>query len=101
MTFDALSKELNFLKQGSGKNVAEFGVCFLQQVQILQSEYPRRIQQEHVEEMKQDHFYEGLNPQILMKVSLNAKEGTTEKGGWTPQKPVVAQLASLDDAPRA
>ena len=50
--FDALSKELYSLKQGSGENVAEFGVCLLQQVQILQSEYLRRIQQEHIEEMK-------------------------------------------------
>ena len=30
------------------------------------------------------------------KVSLNAKEGTMKKGGWTPQKPVVTQLASPD-----
>ena len=44
MTFDTLSKELFFLKQGLGENVAEFGVCLSQQVQILQSEYPGRIQ---------------------------------------------------------
>ena len=62
MTFDVLSKELYSLKQGSRENVAEFGVCLLQQVHILQSEYPERIQQEHMEEMKQDHFYEGLKP---------------------------------------
>ena len=35
MTFDALSKELYFLKQELGDNVAEFGVCLSQQVQIL------------------------------------------------------------------
>ena len=29
----------------------------------FQSEYPRRIQPEHLEEMKHDHFYEGLNPE--------------------------------------
>ena len=52
MTFNALSKELYSLKQGSNENVAEFGICLFQQVQILQSEYPGRIQQEHVEEMK-------------------------------------------------
>ena len=46
-----------------GKNVAEFRVCLSQQVQILQLEYPGRIQQEHIEEMKQDCFYEGLNPE--------------------------------------
>ena len=52
MTFNTLSKELYYLKQGSGENVAEFRVHLSQQVQILQSEYPVRIQQEHVEEMK-------------------------------------------------
>ena len=62
MTFDALSKELYSLKQGSNENVAEFGVCLSQQGQILQLEYLGRIQQEHVEEMKCDHFYDGLNP---------------------------------------
>ena len=60
--FDALSKELYSLKQGSGENVAKFGVHLSQQVQILQSEYVGRIQQEHVEEMKRVCFYEGLNP---------------------------------------
>ena len=39
MTFDALSKELYSLKQGSGKNVATFRVCLLWQVQVLQLEY--------------------------------------------------------------
>ena len=52
MTFDALSKELYSLKQGSGENVAEFRVHLSQQVQILQLEYPGRIQQEDMEEMK-------------------------------------------------
>ena len=62
MAFNTLSKDLYSLKQGSGENVAEFGVHFSQQVQILQSEYLGRIQQEHIEEIKQGHFYEGLNP---------------------------------------
>ena len=53
MTCDALSKELHSLKQESGENVAE----------LLQLEYPWRIQPEHVEEMKCDCFYEGLNSQ--------------------------------------
>ena len=52
MMFECLSKELYSLKQGSRENVAKFRVHLLQQVQILQSEYPGRIQQEHVEEMK-------------------------------------------------
>ena len=34
--FDALSEELYSLKQGSGENMAEFGVCLSQEVQILQ-----------------------------------------------------------------
>ena len=63
MTFDALSKELHFLKQGMGENVAEFGVCLSQQVEILQMEHPCRIQQEQVEEEKWGHFYEGLSPE--------------------------------------
>ena len=57
------SEELYSLKQGLGENVAEFGVCLLQQVQILQLEYPGRIQLEHIEEMKHDCFHEGLNPE--------------------------------------
>ena len=52
MTFEVLSKELYSIKQGSGENVAEFGVHLSQQVQILQSKYPTRIQQELMEEMK-------------------------------------------------
>ena len=63
MTFNALSKELHSLKQGMGENVTEFGVCLSQQVQILQTEYPSRIQLEHVEEVKQDYFYEGFSPE--------------------------------------
>ena len=38
---------------------------------------------------------------VARKVSLNMKEGTMKRGSWTPQKPVVTQLASLKDAPRA
>ena len=35
------------------------------------------------------------------KTSLNVKERTMKKGGWNPQKPVVAQLVSPDKALRA
>ena len=63
MTFDALSKDLYSLRQGMGENVAEFRVCLSQQVQLLQMEYPSRIQQEHVEEVKWDCFYKGLSPE--------------------------------------
>ena len=62
MMFNTLIKELYSLKQGSGGNVAEFGVHLTQQVQILQSEYLGRIQPKHMEEMKCDCFYEGLGP---------------------------------------
>ena len=61
MTFDTLSKELYSLKEGSGENVAKFGMHLSQQVHILLSECLGRIQQEHIQEMKQDHFCEGLN----------------------------------------
>ena len=40
-----------------------FGVHLLQQVQILQLEYPERIKLKHIEEMEHDRFYEGLNPE--------------------------------------
>ena len=63
MTFNTLRKELYSLKQEMGENMAAFRVCLSQQVQILQMEYPSRIQQEHVEEVKWDCFYEGLSPE--------------------------------------
>ena len=63
MMFDTLSKELYSLKQRSGENMAKFGVQLSQQVQILQLEYPGRMQDKDIEEMKWDHFYEGLNPE--------------------------------------
>ena len=47
---------------GLGEKVAKFQVCLSQQVQILQSEYAGGIWPKHVEEMKHDHFYEGLIP---------------------------------------
>ena len=61
MTFKTLSKELYCLKQGSRENVAVFRVCLLQQFQMLQLEYLGRIQQEHIEEMEQNHSHKGLN----------------------------------------
>ena len=63
MIFYTLSKELYSLKQGIGENVAEFGVCLSQWAQTLQMEYPSWIQQEHVEEVRWDCFYKGLNPE--------------------------------------
>ena len=61
MMFKTLSKELYSLQQGLEEKVAEFGIHLLQQVQILQLEYPGRIWLKHVEEMKHDYFYEGLS----------------------------------------
>ena len=79
MMFDTLSMELYSLKQGSGKNVAEFSMHLLQQVQILQSEYPGRIQQEHMEEMKWDYFYEGLNSKYwhILAHKVDGKHATS------------------------
>ena len=48
MTLDTLSKELLSLKQGTGGNVAKFGMHLSQQLQIFQWEYPERIQLEHI-----------------------------------------------------
>ena len=50
MTFNALSKEL-------------YSVCLSLQAEILQMGYPSSIQQEHVKEVKEDCFYEGLSPE--------------------------------------
>ena len=36
----------------------------------------------------------------VRKASLNVKEGTMKKAGQTPQKPVVTELESPDEAPR-
>ena len=47
MTFNALSKELYSLRQGTEENVAKCRVHLSQQGQILQIEYPSRIQQGH------------------------------------------------------
>ena len=62
MIFDTLSKELYSLKQGLGETLTEYGMCPLQQVQILQLEYPGRIWPKHLEKIMPDCFYEGLNP---------------------------------------
>ena len=79
MTFDTLNKELYSLRQGMGENVAKCGVCLSQQVQILQTEYPSRIQREHVEEVKWDHFYEGLSPknQQMLTHKVNGESPVT------------------------
>ena len=79
MTFNTLSKELYSLKQGMREHVAEFGVHLSQQVQILQIEYPSRIQQEHVEEVKWDHFYKGLSPeyQWMLAHKVNGENPVT------------------------
>ena len=63
LMFDAISKEFYSLKWRSSESIAEFGVCLLQQVQILQLENPGRIQPEHVDELQLDYFHKGLNPE--------------------------------------
>ena len=54
-------------------------VHLAQQVQILQSEYPGRIQQEYVEEMKWDHFYGSLNPKYrcMLAHKVDSKYSTS------------------------
>ena len=44
-------------------------MCLSQQIKMLQVGYPSRIQQEHVEEVKQDHFYEGLSSEYLQMLA--------------------------------
>ena len=79
MMFNGLRKELYSLKQGSRENVTKFNVHLTQQVQILQSEYLGRIQHEHIEEIKWDHFYEGLNPKYwcMLAHKVDAKHPTS------------------------
>ena len=81
MTFDTFARRSIPSSKVPGRiwPSAKFGVCLAQQVQILQSEYPGRIQQEHVEEMKQDHFYEGLNPdyQCMLAHKVDGKHPTS------------------------
>ena len=79
MMFDALSKELYSLKEGLWEKVAEFRVCLLQQVQILQLEYPGSIRPKHVEEMKHDCFYKGLNPKYQCMLA-NKVDGENSAG---------------------
>ena len=79
MTFNALSKELYSLRQGRGENVAEFRVCLSQEVQMLQTEYPAKIQQEHVGEVKWGPFYKGLSPeyQWMLANKVNGENPVT------------------------
>ena len=49
-----------------------------------------------------DHFIKYCPKDLsktIWKVSLNAEVGTTKKGGWAPQNPVVTQPTSPDEAP--
>ena len=54
------------------ENVADFGVHLSQQVQILQTEYAGRIQQEHVKKVKWYCFYEGLSPEYQQMLTHKA-----------------------------
>ena len=79
MMFNALSEEVSSLKQGSGMNVANYQVHFSQQVQILLLKYPGRIQEEHMEKMKWNYFYNGLNPkyQHMLAHKVDGKHPTS------------------------
>ena len=72
-------------------------VCFANVVKLYQKK-----NQNYFRCSSSDHLVRDCPKDIsktAQKVSLNAKEGTTGKGGQAPQKPVVAQQASLDVAP--
>ena len=99
MMFGALSKELFSLKQGSRENVAKFGVHLFQQVQILQSEYPGRIQQEHVEEMKQHHFHEGLIPKYWCMMAL--KVNGEHPGSYSWLAPCSLEVVEMGRSQRS
>ena len=59
--------------------MAEFGVFLSQQVQILQIDYPGRIQQELVEDVKWDCFYKGLssNYQWMLAHKVDGENSVT------------------------
>ena len=48
------------LHQGYQEGMSEYGTRFAQHVQIIQTEFPRCIRNEHLEGLDCDHFYEGL-----------------------------------------
>ena len=74
MIFDTLSKEFYSLKQGFRENVAEFGVCLSQQVQILQS-VPRKDRTGQCGGDEMRSFLQGSEPWISVDVG-------PQRGRW-------------------
>ena len=69
MTFDALNKELYMLHQGYQEGMSEYGVWLALHVWIIQTDLPRHIRDEHLEGVKHDHFYEGLNEEYQVMLA--------------------------------
>ena len=84
--------------RGADKSVG-YVICFANVVKL----YQRKIQN-YFRCGSPDHLMRDCPKDLsktTQKVSLNVKEGMAKKGGWTPQKPVVAQLAMPDEVPKA
>ena len=100
---EAESSDEEDLETSSGIGVADqsvgYIVCFAKVVKLYQ-----RKNQNCFGCGSPDHLIRECPKNLsktAQKLSINTKEGMAKKGGQTPQKPVGAQLASPDEAPKA
>ena len=49
--------------------MAKFGIRLTEQVQILWDEFPRRFLARYMEDVKRDHFYEGLHESLQTQLA--------------------------------
>ena len=66
MMFDALNKELYTLHQGYQEGMSKYSVQLAWHIKIIQTKFPRRIREEHLEGLNQDCFYEVLKEYQIM-----------------------------------
>ena len=66
---DALNQELFQLQMADKETVSDWGICLSRHLQILAASFPVHFPQEHVVELKRDHFYGGLPKQMKAMVA--------------------------------
>ena len=66
---DALNQELFQMRMADKETVSDWGVCLSRQLQILAASFPDRFPQDHVAELKRDHFYGGLPKRLKAMVA--------------------------------
>ena len=71
---DALNQELFQMRMADKETVLDWGVCLSQHLQILVASFPTNFPQEHVAELKRDHFY-GRLPKRLKAMVAYLKAG--------------------------